>query len=74
MLDKDALKAKIKEAYDSESDKNVTPSEARDRMADRIANAIFDFVKSAQVTVNGVTTAGTATAQTQTVPVTATIT
>lgn len=48
-LNKILLKEKIKQAFDFESDKDVDPAEARDRQAEKIANAIFDFVKGGDV-------------------------
>lgn len=73
MLNKESLANAIKAAFDAESDKEINPAEARARIANSIADAVFNFVTSATITVAGVTTAGTAAAQTQTVPVTATI-
>lgn len=52
MLNKTALKAAIKAAFDDESnDPNVPPAAqaARDRIADKLANAIDAFVKSATI-------------------------
>jgi predicted sugar kinase len=51
-LDKDALKLKIKQAFDDESDVEVDPAEARERIAQAIANAVDDYVKAGVVNVN----------------------
>ena len=62
------LKQKIKDAMDNVSnDANIDPAQAREQMAEGIANAIKDFVIGRQTNVNvNVTTTGTATAQTGT--------
>lgn len=74
MLDKNRLKKAIQAAFDAESDKDIKPSEARERMAEGIAEAIITEVESATITVSGITTTGTATAQTQAAPVEAKVT
>lgn len=51
-LDKNALKTKIKKAFDDESDTEVDPAEARERTAQAIANAVDDYVKAGTVNVN----------------------
>jgi predicted sugar kinase len=51
-LDKDALKLKIKQAFDDESDVEVDPAEARERIAQAIANAVDDYVKAGTVNVS----------------------
>lgn len=62
------LKQKIKTAMDNVSNNaNIDPAQARDQMAQGIAQAIADFVIGRQTNVNvTVTTTGTATAQTGT--------
>ena len=65
-LDKTSLENAIKAALDAECDITVKPAEARQRMAEKIANAIDTFVKSGTVTVEAgipVTTAGSPTTQ-----------
>jgi len=67
MLDKASLINAIQAALDAESDVDVNPAQARQRMAAAIGNAIDAFVKSGTVTVEAgipVSTAGSATAQT----------
>lgn len=73
MLDKNRLKTAIKNAYDAEADKDIKPDEARDRIAEAIANAVVDEIKNATISVNGVATTGTAAAQLQSVAAIATI-
>lgn len=51
-LDKDALKLRIEQAFDDESDTEVNPAEARERIAQAIANAVDDYVKAGTVNVN----------------------
>lgn len=48
-LNKVALKAAIKEAFDFESEKDVNPAEARARQAEKLANAFEDYLKSGDV-------------------------
>ena len=62
-LNKQALKAAIQDAFDSESDKQVDPLEARERIAEKLANAIESFVKSGTVStqVTGTCPAGAVT-------------
>ena len=45
-----------------------------DEFAEKLSTAIHEYVKEITVTVNGVTTAGTAASQTQSIAVTAKIT
>ncbi len=73
MLNEEILKLKIKQAFDAESGKEVEPEQARDRIATAIAKAVIEQIKSAQIIVSGIVTVGSATTQTQTLPVTATI-
>ncbi|MDR2652192.1 MAG: hypothetical protein LBC68_07755 [Prevotellaceae bacterium] len=63
MLDKISLTNAIKLALDAESDRNVNPAEARQRMAAAIATAIDIFVKSGMVTGTCTTPAGAGTIQ-----------
>lgn len=49
-LNKIALTQAIKDAFDFESEKDVNPAEARERQAQKIADAIDVFVKSGDVT------------------------
>ena len=59
------LKADIKAAFDKESDNNVNPAEARDRMADGISKAIEKYLKAIKVAADiPVSTTGSSTAQT----------
>ncbi len=67
-LVKASLKSAIESALDSSEEK--TKSET----AEELATAIDDYLRSMTITVAGITTAGTAAAQTQTAPVIATIT
>ena len=55
------LKARIKDALDAEADVVVDPAEARERLAEKIASAVNDFVVGRTVNVIGVRT-GTGTA------------
>ena len=48
----------IKEAFDFDSDKEVNPSEARQRQADKIADAVSQFVIGRQTTVTGTSATG----------------
>ena len=50
----------IKEALDFDSDKVVNPAEARQRQADKIADAVSQFVIGRQTTVTGTTVTGIA--------------
>jgi hypothetical protein len=66
-LDVTTLKTEIRAAFDAESDVEVDPAEARQRIADALGAAIDKFVKTGTVTVASgiaVSTAGTAAAQT----------
>lgn len=48
----------IKQAFDNESDVKVTPSEARQRQAEKIAGAIAQFVIGRTTTVTGTSATG----------------
>jgi hypothetical protein len=63
MLDKASLINAIKSAFDAESDTQVNPAEARQRMAAAIANAVDAFVRSGTVTGTCATPAGAGTIQ-----------
>ncbi|WP_367867899.1 hypothetical protein [Pedobacter sp. WC2423] len=58
-LDKQTLKNSIKDLFDFDSDKDVNPVEARERQAQKLANAIEMYVKSGDVTTNVVGTSAT---------------
>ncbi len=47
--------------------------DALDTVADKLADAVINAIKSQTITVNGVITVGSPTTQTQTIPVIATI-
>ena len=64
------LKAEIKQLM---TDMRTRENVSDDDFADKLASAFDSYIKSATITVIGVVTAGSATTQTQTVPVTATI-
>lgn len=48
----------IKEAFDFDSDKEVSPAEARQRQADKIADAVSQFVIGRTTTVTGTSATG----------------
>lgn len=58
MINQVQLKQLIKQALDAESDVNVNPAEARERMADRLAQAIALFVIGRQTIVTGTSATG----------------
>lgn len=60
MLDKNKLQNAILSLFDDESEKDVNPAQARSRQAQRLAEAIDDFVRNAEaiVTVNGTSATG----------------
>lgn len=61
------LKSDIRAAFDSESDRDVKPAEARKRTADAIGDAIENYLKEVRVAaLIPVSTTGSATAQTGT--------
>lgn len=60
---KPILKQAILAIFEHEAQEDESPEQSRERIAEKLTNAIFDFVKTGLVKVN-VTTAGTATAQT----------
>jgi len=66
-LNKESLKSAIQAALASGEDKTI------DETADALATAIDEYIRSMTITVAGIATAGTAAAQTQVSPVTATI-
>lgn len=68
---KNDLKAAFTRAA-SETDA-TKQADAIDALCEGIANAVYAFNLSQQITVSGIVTAGSATTQTQTIPVTATI-
>jgi len=59
-LNKNLLAQAIREAFDAESDVQVDPAEARQRQAEKIANAIDSFIRSGtvQTTVTGTSATG----------------
>lgn len=59
-LNKTLLAQAIREAFDAESDVQVTPAEARQRQAEKIADAIDSFIRSGtvQTTVTGTSATG----------------
>ena len=59
---KPILKQTILQIFETEAQADESPEQSRERIAEKLSNAIFDFVKSGNVKVN-VTTTGTATAQ-----------
>ena len=66
-LNKSSLESAIKAALETSENKSA------DETAEAIAAAIDDYIRSMTITVAGIATAGTAVAQMQTAPVTATI-
>jgi len=60
-LNRTALESAIKAAFDAESDVEVNPAEARQRIAAKIANAIDAFVRSGTVTGTCATPSGAGT-------------
>jgi len=66
-LNKSSLESAIKTALETSEEKTV------DETADAIATAIDDYLRSMTITVAGITTAGSPSAQVQTAPVIATI-
>lgn len=58
MINQVQLKQLIKQALDAESDVNVNPAEARERMADSLAQAIALFVIGRQTIVTGTSATG----------------
>lgn len=55
---KEQLKSKIEAAFDDEADQAVTVSEARERIAQKIADAVEAYVVGRQVNVVGVQNGG----------------
>ena len=58
MINQVQLNQLIKQALDAESDVNVNPAEARERMADSLAQAIALFVIGRQTIVTGTSATG----------------
>ena len=55
---KEQLKLNIEAAFDDEADQNVSVSEARERIAQKIADAVEGYVVGRQVQVTGVQNGG----------------
>lgn len=73
-LQKGIIKGEIKEAFESVMNQaDDKRSVALDQVADKLADAVINAIKSQTITVSGIVTAGSATTQSQTVPVTASI-
>jgi site-specific recombinase len=73
-LVKATLKGEIKTAFTSVMDQaDDKRGDALDAVADKLADAVINAIKSQTITVAGVITAGGPATQTQTVPVIATI-
>ena len=70
-LVKATLKTKIKNLL---SDMKTKEEVSDDEFAEKLSTAIDSYIKSATITVSGIATTGSPSAQTQTVPVTAKIT
>lgn len=58
MITQQQLKALIKQALDAESNVQVDPAEARERMAERLAEAVALFVIGRQTVVTGTSATG----------------
>lgn len=58
MISQQQLKALIKQALDAESNVEVDPAEARERMAERLAEAVALFVIGRQTVVTGTSATG----------------
>lgn len=58
-LDKPTLKNDILQLFNDESDVDVDPAEARQRQAQRLADAIEKFVKSGDVSITVTGTSAT---------------
>lgn len=64
MLDKTILAEKIKAAFDSESNKEIdSPAKARERIAQKMADAIDNYIRGGEVTtaVTGTSPSGAVT-------------
>lgn len=61
------LKARLKSAMDAEADQEVSPAEARDRIATEMAAAVNDFVVGRLTTVTGTSVSGGAVTATGTI-------
>lgn len=57
-ITKQQLAQTIKEAFDYDSDREVNPAEARKRQADKIAQAIADYVVGRETLVTGTSATG----------------
>lgn len=68
-ITKAQLATLIKEAFDFDSDKEVNPAEARQRQADKIADAVSQFVIGRTTTVTGTSATGGAVTGTGTIRV-----
>ncbi|KQC30174.1 hypothetical protein [Flagellimonas eckloniae] len=53
---KEQLKSNIEAAFDDEADQQVTVADARERIAQKIADAVEGYVVGRSVQVNGVQT------------------
>ncbi|MCU7615669.1 hypothetical protein NZ698_00545 [Chryseobacterium sp. PBS4-4] len=62
---KPILKQTILQIFEIEAQANESPEQSRERIAEKLTNAIYDFVKTGMVKVT-VATTGTAAAQTGT--------
>lgn len=60
-LVKTNLKNDIKAAFDAEADQEVNPAEARERIAQKIADAVDSYIKAGTVTVDPALHTGTIT-------------
>jgi len=58
-LVKTNLKNDIKAAFDDEANKEVDPAEARERIAEKIADAVDSYIKAGTVTVDPASHTGT---------------
>lgn len=57
-ITKQELAQLIKKSFDDDSDKQVSPQEARERQANKIADAIEKFVVGRETTVTGSSATG----------------
>jgi len=58
MIDETQLKELIKQAFDSVSDTDIEPSQAREHIAEQIAQAIKLFVVGRETIVTGTSASG----------------
>lgn len=61
------MKTLFEAAFDAESDVDVTPAEARERIAQKLADAVEQFVVGRQTTVTGTSATGGAVTGTGTI-------